>query len=70
MQWFEYLIIAAAIIFVGSVIFLYFYLKKKGKSLTGDCCGNCKKCSGNCTACSHKCCDRKLIEEYYNSMSK
>ena len=68
MQWFEYLIIIAAVTFVGSVIFLHFYLKRKGKSLSGDCGGNCKNCTGNCGSCSHQCGNRQLIEEYRNSL--
>jgi len=66
MQWFEYLIIAACILFVGSIIFLHFYLKKKGKSLAGDCSGNCNKCNGNCSSCGHKCNAHKNLEEYRN----
>ena len=43
MAWFEPLIIIAVVSFVLGVIFLNFYLKKKGKSLGGDCGGNCAK---------------------------
>ena len=68
MQWYEFLIIAACIIFVGSVIFLHFHLKKKGKSLSGDCGGNCKNCQGNCASCGHQCGNKKLIEEYRESL--
>ena len=67
MQWFEYLIIAACVIFVGLVSFLHFYLKKKGKSLTSDCGGNCSACHGNCSACSHTCDKNKMLEEYHKA---
>ena len=65
MQWFEYLIIIVAISFVALVIFLHFYLKKKGKSLSGDCAGNCKSCHLNCASC-HKSC-QKMLEEYHKA---
>ena len=67
MAWFEPLIIIAVVSFVGLVIFLHFFLKKKGKSLGGDCSG---KCSGKCASC-HACssCD-KLLAEYKEMYSK
>jgi hypothetical protein len=66
MHWYEPLIIIAAVSFVGLVIFLHFYLKKKGKSLGGDC-----GCNGNCKKCGHQCssCD-KLLKEYRETYSK
>lgn len=61
MAWFEPLIIIGAVSFVGLVIFLHFYLKKKGKSLSGGCTG---KCSGKCSSC-HACSScEKMLEEY------
>ena len=69
MQWFEILIIVISILFVLGVIFLSFYMKKKGKSLLNDCGGDCSKCSGNCTSCGHACSNnKKLIEEYRKSI--
>lgn len=62
MQWFEPLIIIAAISFVGLVIFLHFYLKKKGKSLSG-CSGNCAICKG----CKNK---EEKLKEYKSLYSK
>lgn len=67
MQWFEYLIIAIAVLFVSGVIFLYFFLKKRGKSLTGNC---CDKCSGNCSCCQHQCGSHDLLDEYHKSLKK
>ena len=68
MAWFEPLIIIGAILFVGFVIFLSFYMKKKGKSLGGDC--GCK-CSGNCSNCGLQCSNKsKLIKEYKEMYSK
>ena len=66
MLWFEPLIIIAAVSFVGLVIFLHFYLKKKGKSLGGDCgCnGNCSKCGQQCSSCN------KLLQEYRKAYPK
>ncbi len=61
MQWFEPLIAIAAISFVLGVIFLHFYLKKKGKSLSGDCSGHCSGSCSNCSSC--KSCD-KMLEEF------
>jgi len=63
MQWFEYLIIIALILFVTSVIFFHFYLKKKGKSLTDE----CSSCNGNCKGCHTSC--HKMIEEYHKENS-
>lgn len=60
MEWFEYLIIALCVIFVLSVIIVHFLLKRKGKSLTGDCTGNCGCCNHACS-CKNK---KELIEEY------
>ena len=57
MEWFEPLIIIAAVAFVGLVIFLHFYLKKKGKSLSGECNGHCSSCHA-CSSC------KKMHEEY------
>ena len=60
MAWFEPLIIVAAVSFVGLVIFLSLYLKKKGKSLGGDCCS-----SNGCQNCQEKCIDcQKILQEY------
>ena len=68
MAWFEPLIIIGAISFVGFVIFLSFYLKKKGKSLGGDC--GCK-CSGNCSNCGHACSNcQQMLKEYKKMYSK
>lgn len=64
MAWFEPLIILGAIAFVGLVIFLSFYLKKKGKSLGGNCSGNCSKCGHQCSNCE------KMLEEYKAMYSK
>ena len=64
MAWFEPLIIIGAISFVGLVIFLHFYLKKKGKSLSGGCTG---KCSGNCSSC-HACSSKKEMLKKYRKM--
>ena len=65
MAWFEPLIIVICVSFVGLVIFLHFYLKKKGKSLGGDC-----GCNGNCSKCGHECpsCN-KLLDEYHKTYS-
>ena len=60
MEWFEYLIIALCITFVLSVIIVHFLLKRKGKSLTGECTGNCNCCNH---VCNHKS-KQELIEEY------
>ena len=67
MHWYEPLIIIAAVSFVGLVIFLDFYLKKKGKSLGGDC-----GCNGNCKKCGHQCssANKKLLEVYHQTYSK
>ena len=64
MEWFEYLIIIAAVSFVFLVIFFHFYLKRKGKSLTSDCSGNCSCCHGSCQHCNHASC-QKMLEEYH-----
>ena len=64
MAWFEPLIIIGAITFVGTIIFLHFYMKKKGKSLGGD-------CSHNCSCCSHKCSNaQQMLEEYHKCYYK
>ena len=66
MAWFEPLIIIGAVSFVGLVIFLSFFLKKKGKSLGGSC-----HCSGNCTKCDQQCINtNKVLEEYKKTYSK
>lgn len=68
MAWFEPLIIIGAVSFVGFVIFLSFYLKKKGKSLGGDC--SCS-CSGNCSNCGHQCSNKEtMLKEYKTMYSK
>lgn len=68
MAWFEPLIILGAVSFVGLVIFLSFYLKKKGKSLGGDCGCNC---SGNCSNCGLQCSNKeKLLKEYKEMYSE
>ena len=64
MLWFEILIIVFCILFVGSIVFLSFYLKHKGKSLSGDCCGDCKKCQGKCRCCS----SGHLLKEYHKTI--
>ena len=64
MAWFEPLIIIAAVAFVGLVIFLHFYSKKKGKSLSGGCSG---KCSGNCSSC-HACPSCEQMYKEYKEM--
>ena len=61
MQWFEPLIAIGAVSFVVMVIFLHFYLKKKGKSLSGDCSGHCNGSCSNCHSCSS--CE-KMYQEY------
>ena len=58
-EWFEPLIIVAAISFLGLVIFLSFYLKKKGKAIMNDCSGSCDKCGGQCKV--------NLVKEYKKS---
>ena len=63
MAWFEPLIIVAAVSLVGLVIFLHFFLKKKGKSLSGGCSGKC----GSCHACSS--CE-KMLKEYKEMYSQ
>ena len=61
MAWFEILIIIGAASFVGFVIFLSFYMKKKSKSLRGGCGCNC---SGKCSNCGLQCSNKdKLIKE-------
>ena len=68
MAWFEILIIIGAASFVGFVIFLSFYMKKKCKSLWGDCGCNCSK---NCSNCGLQCSNKdKLIKEYKKMYSK
>ena len=68
MAWFEPLIIVGAVSFVGLVIFLHFYLKKKGKSLSGYCGCNC---SGKCSNCGLQCSNKeKLLKEYKELYSK
>ena len=68
MHWYEPLIIIAAVSFVGLVIFLDFYLKKKGKSLGGDCGCNC---SGNCSGCGLQCSNKEqMLKEYKEMYSK
>ena len=65
MTWFEPLIILGAVSFVGLVIFLSFYLKKKGKSLSGGCCAhNCNKCEGHCSSCE------EMLKEYKKTYSE
>lgn len=59
MSWWEILIIITAVLYVGLVIFLHFYLKRKGKSLIKDC-GDCSKCHGQC-----KIDCQKILEEYH-----
>ena len=59
MQWFEPLLIVAVVSFLGLVIFLSFFLKKKGKSIMNDCSGSCDKCGGHCKV--------NLAEEYKKS---
>lgn len=59
MEWFEYLIIVAVVIFVGSVSFFTIRNKIKGKSSCG---GGCSGCKSNC-ACHAK--DR--LKEYLES---
>ena len=68
MEWFEYLIIAACVLFVGSVIFFHFYLKKKGKSLAYECSGKCQGCSGSCCGSKENC--QKILKEYKETFSK
>ncbi|MBE6136182.1 MAG: FeoB-associated Cys-rich membrane protein [Erysipelotrichaceae bacterium] len=59
MEWFEYLIIVAVVLFVGSVTFVAIRNKIKGKSSCG--------CGGNCSGCN-KCCNAKQhLEEYLKS---
>lgn len=67
MEWFEYLIIIGAVLFVGGVIFLSFYLKKKGKSLGDSCCST--NCVGNCKTCQELADSKKnaLVEAYRSS---
>lgn len=68
MAWFEPLIIIGAILFVGFVIFLSFYMKKKGKSLGGDCGCNC---SGNCSNCGQQCSNSAdMLKKYKEMYSK
>jgi type IV secretory pathway TrbL component len=57
MEWFEYLIAIAAILFVGVVAFFGIRNKIKGKSSCTECKGNCQKCSG-CSTC------KNLVSEY------
>lgn len=64
MAWFEPLIIIAVVSFVLGVIFLNFYLKKKGKSLGGDCGDNCANCKAQCSNCA------KMYKEYKDMYSK
>lgn len=64
MAWFEPLIIIAVVSFVLGVIVLNFYLKKKGKSLGGDCGGNCANCKAQCSNCT------KMYKEYKDMYSK
>lgn len=52
MQWYEYLLIAAAAAFVIGVIVWQIVRKKQGKSGC-DCGGACSRCSG-CSACREK----------------
>lgn len=59
MQPFEIIIIIVAILFVALVIFLSIFLKRKGKSLTSDCSGNCSSCGGKCKI--------NLINDYKNA---
>ena len=63
MAWFEPLIIVGAIAFVGLVIFLHFFLKKKGKSLSGSCSGKCSSCHA-CSSCE------KMYKEYKEMYSQ
>ena len=65
MAWFEPLIIIGAVAFVGLVIFLHFFLKKKGKSLSGGCCSN--KCTGNCSKCHASSSCQKMLDEYHKT---
>ena len=59
MQWFEYLIIVAIILFVGSVIFIAIRNKIRGKTSCG--------CGGSCAGCS-KCCHAKEdLKKYVES---
>ena len=64
MEWFEPLIIVAAVSFVLGVIILNFYLKKKGKSLSGGCAHNCSKCAQKCSNC------QQMLKEYKEMYSK
>ena len=67
MQWYEILIIIAAVLFVVGVFLMNFFLKKKtGKSLGSDCSGNYPSCCG-CGSC-HKKID--LVEMYHKSEAK
>lgn len=67
MQWFEILIIIAAVSFVVGVFVWNIILKKKtGKSLGSDCSGNCSSCCG-CSACRKK---MNLVEEYHKASGK
>ena len=67
MQWYEILIIIAAVLFVVGVFVWNLILKKKtGKSLGSDCPGNCPSCCG-CGACRKK---TNLVEEYHKSEAK
>lgn len=68
MAWFEPLLIIGAVSFVGLVIFLHFYLRKKGKSLGGDCGCNCSK---DCANCGQQCLNsKKILQEYKTKYSK
>lgn len=59
MEFYEPIIIVVVVSFVAFVIFLAIYSKKKGKNLTGDCTGDCKKCGGSCKI--------NLLDEYKKS---
>ena len=67
MQWYEILIIIAAVSFVVGVFVWNIFLKKKtGKSLCSDCSGNCPSCCG-CGSCHKK---TSLVEEYHKTSAK
>ena len=65
MEWWEIAIIVSLVAFVGLVIFLHFFLKKKGKSLGGDCAGNCYACSKECASKNSN-----LVNEYHKTYCK
>ena len=67
MPWYDYLIIASLVAFVLLVIILDFVLKKKRKSLSGDCTGNCASCGGNCSGCGHHIDCKKLLDVYHKA---